>query len=126
MENKPGSSSDKLYYDITLTDFQFHHIEPRKPLTFGRSVLRSIRNGQPGRVHTTDFSVSKDGKITFRLRFPLEDQKRIAEAQKQGKTIRILMPKNGVPVFWSKDLIEFLQAPKNRHILDSVLKSSSK
>lgn len=98
------------YYDIHITDFQLHVLEPRKPLTLTRSIFKSIRNKEPGRARTTDFEINKEGEITFRFDFSTEDKKRIIEAQNQGKTVRILMPKNGAPIYMGADMIEFLQA----------------
>jgi len=109
------------YHDVLLTDIQMHVVEPRKPLPWYRTILKSFRNKKPGRFFTKDFSmIKKDKTFEARVSFPLPEEirKQMEEAQKSGKKIRLWMPKNGIPVYPGKDVIEFLKARNKNRLTD--------
>lgn len=102
------------FYDVILTDIQFHTQKPAKPRSFLHSILRSIRNNKPGRAYSTDIKLNPDGTMHFSI--PLESKlgQEMERAKRLGKQIRILTPKIGVPVYLGKDAEEKLDALKKR------------
>lgn len=105
------------YYDIILTDIQFHVVKPNKPLSFLRQIMKSFRKGgAPGRVYHTGIKTNEDG--TLRINIPLsKDLKEEMEfARRIGKTPRFFVPKNGIPMYLGKDAIERLDADKEKLI----------
>ena len=103
--------------DIIFTDIQFHVAKPRKPVPLSRAIARSIRNNRPGRVYTTNFSIKKDGRFQMAFPTPPELEKVINDAESKGKTIRFILPKEGIPVFAGKDTTEnIISKTERRHI----------
>ena len=111
------------YYDVLLTDVQMHVTEPRKPLSWYRAILKSLRSKKAGRFFTKDFSIiKKDKAFESRARFPISEQvrKQIEEAQKSGKKIRLWVPKKGIPVYLGKDAIEFLKSKRGKRLTNRL------
>lgn len=111
------------YQDVFLTDIQMHVVEPRKPLPWYRAILKSFRNKKPGRFFSKAFSMTeKDKTFEANVRFPLPEKvrKQMEEAQKSGKKIRLWMPKDGIPIYPGKDVIEFLNSRRRRRLISQV------
>ncbi len=109
------------YHDVFLTDIQIHVAKPRKPFSWYRVILKSLRNEKPGRFFTKDFSIiRKNSTFETRFRFPLPEEikKQIEKARKSGKKIRLWMPKDGISVYPGKDVIEFLKARNKIRLTD--------
>lgn len=107
------------YHDVFLTDIQMHVVKTRKPLPWYRAILKSFRNKKPGRFFTKDFSIiKKDKTFEAKISFPLPEEirKQMEEAQKSGKKIRLWVPKNGIPVYPGKDIIEFLKSRRGKRL----------
>jgi|SRR3989344_4421675 len=97
------------YHDIILTDVKFHTKVPRKPLSWYRAMWRSVRSGLPGRFYSSDIK-SKDGSMRFYVHNSPQIQMEKEKAEKQGKNLRIFMPKTGLPVFLGEDVVERIRA----------------
>lgn len=93
------------YYTIEITDIKFHTELPRKPHSFMRAASKSIRSGKPGRAYSTDMQL---GDNSFMLNFPFVREE-AEKARLAGKELRILFPKNGIPVYLGDDLIARLK-----------------
>jgi len=103
--------------DIVFTDIRLHVAKPRKPAPLPRAIAKSVRNNKPGRAFTTDFSIRKDGG--FEMSFPTspEIERVISEAESRGKTVRFMIPKEGISIFSGKDLIENLISKTERRYI---------
>ncbi len=114
--NQPSFQTTETaeFVDILFTDIRFHVAEPRKPLPLSRAIEKSIRSGQSGRSVTTSFSIKEDGG--FRITFPTSPalERVISDAEKRGKTVRFMLPKEGLPVYAGKDMAEYLTSKKER------------
>lgn len=104
------------YLDIYLTDFQLHAQKMTNPAPLLRAVEKTIKAGKPsGRAYgKVDMVDKKDFTVEFSI--PLDDktQARVKEAQRLGKQIRIMMPKEGLPILLGKDAIEKITALKRQ------------
>jgi hypothetical protein len=106
---------------IILTDVTLHTNPTRKPTSFARGLAKSVRSGLPGRtyVNQTPNAVQEDAGTTLEMEIPFDDEVRVVieRAKSMGKQIRLVMPKEGVPVFLGKDAVEkfaALNRQKNR------------
>lgn len=98
------------YYDIILTDIRFHIAKKRKPLHWYRAMMKSIHNKRLGRFYVNKAKPNQDGTFGFELSLPEEIQTQISNAQLAGKKIRILMPKDGIPIYPGGDTLEYIKA----------------
>lgn len=104
------------YIDISITNLQLHVTEPRKPSSVGRVIERSIQSKKEHRAYSTD--IKKMDGDTFRLIFHNpEIEKIIEKAEKEGKKVRFIMPKDGIPVYLGKDASEFIKSKRWQEIL---------
>ncbi len=105
------------YYDIVLTDLKLHVLKARKPKSFGYQMHRSLRTGKPGRArnHVNQISDEQDSD-SFEISFPLGEEILSAqqEAARQGKKLRILFPKDGIPIFAGEDTQEYILSKKKK------------
>ena len=102
---------NEKYFDILLTDISLHTQEVRKPNSLGRAISKSISKGLPGRAYMTRDNVKFDettSRMTFSIPFGSEITQAMEKAEKQGKTLRIIMP-NGTPVLLGDDTKERLK-----------------
>jgi len=116
------------YYDVFLTDFQMHVTKPRKPLPWYRAILKSFRNKKPGRFYTKNAKIDINEDGTFETAIPLLPtiQEEIKKAKKSGKKVRFIIPKEGVPIFAGKDLVEKMKSDrKKRRPLTRVWRSDN-
>ena len=104
--------------NICLTDVQAHVIKHRKPLSVTRAIDKSLRNGRPGRFYTNNITVTPIGPATLRFSMPLtEDMRKLKEKyEKEGKEVRFVLPPDGLNLYASKDLIEFIEAQKKKRV----------
>jgi hypothetical protein len=110
--------SNVRYFDIQLTDISLHTQEVRKPDSFGRAISKTISNGQQGRAFMTRDNIKLDestGKMTFTIPFGPEIAQAVEKANKQGMTIRIIMP-NGTPFLLGEDTIERLKKIQKKSV----------
>lgn len=100
------------YYDIVLSDIQLHVQKPRKPESFLRKVMKSIRSGKPGRAYSkiSDFKVNADDTFELPIAFSPEEQAKFDQAKAEGKQIRIFRPKGGLNIYAGKDVVEYMKA----------------
>lgn len=114
---------DNQYYDIVLTDIQSHAVKPRKPKPLSQVVSKSFRAGKPGRLYFDKFRLElvNDREIKFQLFLPPDIQKDVEKAKREGKIIRILAPKKGIPFCFGKDAVEKMKAEikKRQRLLDN-------
>jgi hypothetical protein len=102
--------------DIILTDIQLHVAKPRKPLSADRAITKSVKNQVAGRFYRKDLSVSKEGKFQLPL-FLQEEMRKIQEHYaREGKSVRFLMPKEGLKVYLGKDTKEHIEAQKRKRV----------
>ena len=102
------------YLDVIITDFTLDTAKPRKPKSLGRMISVAIKNKKPGRAFTTDLKNLDDGQPEFAFDLGPKFQKLEEQAKAEGKKLRLLYPKGGVPIFAGKSTIEFLEARKRR------------
>ena len=114
MKKDIEKSEQDGYQNILLTDVQFHAAKPTKPIPWLRAILKSLKSKKPGRFYTKNISINKDGTFEARFNLPLKMQKKMKEAEKSGKKIRIIVPDN-LPIFPSKDAIEKLKSERKKH-----------
>lgn len=110
--------TDERYFDIQLTDISLHTQEIRKPDSFGRAISKTITNGQRGRAFMAKDNVKLDestGKMTFTIPFGPEITQAVEKANKQGMTLRIIMP-NGIPFLLGEDTIERLKKIQKKSV----------
>ena len=90
---------------ITLRYVVLHATQIRGDTSLARGISKSLRNNGSVHAHADGNALSnidKNGKSA--LEIPLGDMKDVIEkAKSQGKTVRLCMPKNGVPVFFGDD-----------------------
>lgn len=98
------------YHDIILTDVKFHTKLPRKPLSWYRAMWLSVKNGLAGRAYSRDIKLRKDNSFGIYFHNSPEIKIEREKAEKQGKILRIFMPKAGIPVFLGEDIVERLKA----------------
>ena len=98
---------NQKFVDILLTDINLHTIKPRKPVSLGRKISKSITSGKSGRAFSPEIKIKKNGTVEFAM--TLSDEA-FLKAKKQGKQLRIMTPKEGIPIFASEDFIERLKA----------------
>jgi hypothetical protein len=106
---------------IILTDITLHTNPTRKPASFARGLSKSVRSRLPGRTYVNQPPevVQEGGAVNLEMEIPFDDEMRavIERAKELGKQIRLVMPKDGVPVFLGKDAVEkfaALNRQKNR------------
>lgn len=107
---------DPNCYYIYLTDFIFHHQIPVNPKSWHRTVEKSFRSNKSGRLygHQAPTFKFENGKVEFMLPLPPDMQEQIKNAQAAGKSIVLVMPEEGVPIYLGKDLMEKVKADMNR------------
>lgn len=110
----PNKSSLEDQFDIVETETEvaitlryavLHATQMRGDTSFARSVSKSLRNNGPVHAYADGNVLSnmdKDRKST--LEIPLGGLKDVMEkAKSQGKTVRLCIPKGGVPIFFGDD-----------------------
>lgn len=104
------------YYDVVLTDIQLHVQKMSSPAPLVRAIEKTIHAGKPrGRAYgKVDGADEKARTIHFTI--PLEEkiQTGINEAMIQGKKIRFLVPKTGLPIYAGKDTLEKIEADNRK------------
>lgn len=91
----------KVVKTFVVTDFTLERRKPNNPHTLPRQLLKSARNGLPGRAYAKIFQHEQVGKtIRIHALFPFseEDKRRMKEFEAQGKRIEFVIPK-GTPIF---------------------------
>ena len=97
-KNKTSSQS------IILTDLMLHTNDHSRPKPLGRQVQKSLKSGSPGRAYSPQFKMDKNGRFTFTI--PLGEEM----VDKNGNPIKILIPKEGIPIMLGPDMIAKLQS----------------
>lgn len=100
--------------DIVFTDIQLHVVKPRKPIPLSRAIEKSVRSGRLGRAFTNNFSIEENGRFSISFPTPPELEKVTDDAEHRGKTVRFMFPKEGLPVYAGKDMVEYLTSKKER------------
>lgn len=108
MDNK------KQFIDIYLSDIQMHAVKPRKPISLGRAITKSLKSKKGGRVYSRDINISKNDEFTFSVPLGKELAELIEKAKKEGKQVRLIMPKSGLPIFLGQDAVENIKARKRK------------
>jgi len=101
------------HFNIVISDIQLHSVIPRKPIPWYRAVTKAFKNklfGKTSRFYTTYQTRLEDGLIKVSFTLPPKIKKEKEEAEKSGKTIRLIYPPNGIPMILAKDAIEKLQS----------------
>lgn len=96
---------------ITLRRVVLHTTTPRGDTSLARGITKSLRNEKD--IHSLeDGSIIQDFKNgKSKLKIPLHGLKEvIAKAKSQGKSVRLCIPKEGVPVFFGDDWNEHYNA----------------
>ena len=114
MKKDIKKSEQNKYQNILLTDVQFHTVKPTRPTPWLTVILKSLKSKKPGRFYTKNISFNKDGTFELTFSLPPETQKKIEEAKKSGKKIRLLVSKDGLFMFPGPDAIEKLKAEKKK------------
>jgi len=92
--------------DIVFTDIQLHVVKPRKPIPLWRAIEKSIRSGRLGRAFTNNFSIERNGEFSVNFPTPPELERVTDDAERRGKTVRYMIPKEGIPIRLGNDTIE--------------------
>jgi len=95
---KTNRGDNNFCQDITITDIQLHSTKATNPKSLYRKIEKSIRNGKPGRAFSNQIKLNQNG--TFNFSIPA-----LKEKEHSKNKIRLLVPKDGIPVFAGKDLI---------------------
>lgn len=101
-------------YELILTDMQLHTIKHTNPSSVLRQIFRSIKNKMsPGRFYGK-IQRTEDGKVRFSVPMSKDLHEQFDIARRLGRPIRILMPKDGIPIYLGKDSIERLKANQKK------------
>ncbi len=99
------------YHDIVLTDIQLHVQKFRKPRSWFQAVIKSLQRKSAGRVYFNSGIIKDaDGKYKIFIPLPKTIEREQERARLVGKKLRILIPKDGLPVLAGKDTLEFMNA----------------
>lgn len=101
-------------YDIILTDIQLHAQKPRKPDSFFRKIMKSLRSRKSGRAYSTLPTSNTNGTFVLPITLSPEEQVDLARAKSEGKNIRFFIPKAGLPMYAGQDVNEYLKAHPER------------
>lgn len=108
-----NNSGDDKYCDILLTDIQLHVQKPRKPKSVRRIIEKTLRNDKDSfRVYSNQYKADEKNKtlwIKFDQLTP-EIQIKVKAAEREGKIVRFLVPKDGIPVYNGPDAVEKFKA----------------
>jgi hypothetical protein len=106
---------------IFITDIQAHTAKANNPTPWYRAILKSFTNKKPGRIYSNQqikFSNwrTENGVTKAHFSIPLPDgyKEKIEEMKKQGKEFTIFVPKEGIPIYASKDMVECINGKNNR------------
>lgn len=102
------------YLDVIITDFTVDTAKPRKPKSLGRMFTKAMQNQQPGRAYTTSFKDLGNGEMEIAFDLGPEFQKLEEKAKAEGKKLRLLYSRDGIPVFPGTSTLEHLRARKNK------------
>lgn len=104
--------------NIIITDLQMHTTQSRRPDTFARHVQKVLAGGKPKRVYVSakdNVKVTDGEKTTVEFHVPLTGMEDvIKKAKESGKTVRIWMPRSGIPIFLGTDAKEKIEALKRK------------
>lgn len=109
---KDGEQKPSAYYDVVLTDIQYHNQIPRKPVPLIRQIEKFQRSGKLRRAYSDKIEAHDNDKtvdlgVTI---FDLPEEKIKERLIKENKILRIFAPKSGLPIFAGQDAIEFFKA----------------
>lgn len=110
--------TDEKYFVIQLTDISLHSQEVRKPRSFGRAISKSLTSGLPGRAFVNGDNARFDestGKMTFSIPLGPEITQAIEKANKEGMTLRLVMP-SGMPVIFGEDTVDRLKKIQKKSV----------
>lgn len=107
------------YMDVILTDMRLHAQKPTHPKSADRVIQKAKKSKKAQRFYRPlpKNIDSKAGSFEFTL---LSEKELLAleeMAHKQGKKLRINVPKEGMNVYLSEDALERIKAFKKRHPL---------
>jgi hypothetical protein len=113
-------AEEKKHFGIFVTDVQAHVTKMNNPTPWYRAILKSFTNKKLGRIYSNQkikFSdwKTENGVTKVHFSMPLPDgwKEKIEEMKKQGKEFKIFLPDGGIPIYASKDTMEFINAKKN-------------
>ncbi|MFZ2975897.1 MAG: hypothetical protein WA055_04720 [Candidatus Moraniibacteriota bacterium] len=111
ISKESNSIENNKFIDIQLTDIQLHVIKPRKPISLGRAIDKSLKSKKGGRAQSRDISNSKNNEFTFSISLGKE---LLEKAKQEGKQIRFILPESGISIIPGKDMIEYIKAQKKK------------
>lgn len=114
-------NNKKQFIDVYLTDVQMHVTKPRKPISLGRALAKSLKSKKGGRVQSRNINISKNNEFTFSVPLGKELTELIEKAKQEGKQVRLITPKSGLPIFLGQDTVENIKARK-RKVFDRAAK----
>lgn len=96
------------YLNVVITDFKLHARQFRNPNSLGRQYEKAIHGGKARRAYSNNMKVNNKG---LELEIDLDKEKLAEMVRKTGKKyVRILFPKQGIPVYPADDFKEKLIA----------------
>jgi len=98
------------YFDIYLTDIKLHTTKPNNNESFSRKVEKSMKNGKPQRVHKKIQNIEENN---LKLSIDLPEEAK-------GKTIRVFIPDDGLPIKLGKDAEEKIKSMEEKGLLKNL------
>ncbi|MDD4931294.1 MAG: hypothetical protein PHG66_04105 [Candidatus Colwellbacteria bacterium] len=125
-ELKPAVIKDGVKYKvIRITDIALHTAKKTPTPLVGKKIQKAFEDNKPDRIysHFDDNAVLDDRTLVISLIKNDPDLIRmIKEEEAKGYKVLIGLPKEGVPVVFGKDTVEFINSKNGKRILRGIAK----
>jgi hypothetical protein len=125
-ELKPAVIKDGVKYKvIQITDIAFHTAKKTPTPLVGKKIQEAFENKESSRIYSSmeDSTVSNNREFTLNLiKNDPDIMRMIQEEEAKGYKILISLPKEGIPVVFGKDTVEFINSKNGKRILRGIAK----
>ncbi|MDD4931306.1 MAG: hypothetical protein PHG66_04165 [Candidatus Colwellbacteria bacterium] len=125
-ELKPAVIKDGVKYKvIQITDVALHTARKTPTPLVGKKIQDALEKNKPDRIYSPieKLAVSDDRTFTLNLLKTDPDLMRmVREEEAKGYKVLIALPKEGIPVVFGKDTVEFINSKNGKRILRGLAK----
>ncbi len=130
LELKPATLNKGVKYKvIQITDIALHTTQKTPTPLIGKKIQKAFENKKPGRIYSYMENSTASNNREFTLDLIKNDtdiMRMIQEEETKGYKILISLPKEGIPVIFGKDAVDFINSKNGKRILRGIAKEKDK
>jgi hypothetical protein len=130
LEIKPFIGKDgQKYKTIQITDIQLHAAIKKFTPSIGKKIRNAFKTKDPDRIYSDIKKTAipdKKAYVLDLLKMDPDFVKMVQEEESKGFKVLIELPSDGIPVFPSKDTIEFMASKNGKRVIRGLAKENDK